>query len=219
MYKDSQYVPPRITLLDESAGEAVVSVWCGTDDYIWSTQEPRHSYQTLSVEVLADRFLTADGTAGRLPVLFAGGGPMVLVTHWQSLFSNGSRQGLAVYKEVVSRVHAIYGERVIWSKISELTERFLAAQTVKFEASATTDTITVDVNCPFTTDILTFSLATPWPLFTGPEVLLNGIPLPQVSENEALEAGRWMMRGSVLSVSLSIKALVPVRVEVHARPV
>ncbi len=210
----SHRVPPRITVLEEAAGEAVVSVWCGTDDFIWNTQDREHSDRSLSPQVIADRFLTENGEGGRLPVLFRGGGPMVLVTHWQSLYSNGSRQGLEVYQETISRVKSVYGEKVQWCKISELTERFLAAQTVQFTASANIDSISITVQCPFDTDILTFSAAAPWPLFTGPQVSQDGIVLPQTIDSATLEVGHWMMRGSVVSISLPLSANRPVSVEI-----
>ena len=97
----SHTVPPRITYLDEPAGEAVASIWCGTSDYIWNTQEPDRPESSQSPQTIADRFLTEDGEGGRLGVtLLRGGGPIVLVTHWQSLYSNGSRLGLDTYREV-----------------------------------------------------------------------------------------------------------------------
>src|SRR5262249_35750102 len=62
-------VPPRITHLDPAAGEAVVSVWTGIQDYIWGTQERDHAKQSQTPEQLADAYLTADGQSGRLAEL------------------------------------------------------------------------------------------------------------------------------------------------------
>ena len=69
----AETVLPRITHLDEANSEAVVSIWAGTDDFIWNTQEPKSPEPTMSPEVLADRFLTADGTGGRLRATMAWG--------------------------------------------------------------------------------------------------------------------------------------------------
>jgi hypothetical protein len=69
---------------------------------------------------VADQALTRDGREGAVRrVLDAGGWP-VLVTHWQSLFSNGLETGLKALDEVGRRVGATLGGAVSWSSCSEL---------------------------------------------------------------------------------------------------
>lgn len=201
----SDVVPPRLTLLDEAAGEAVVSLWTGTDDFVWNTQEPDNPDQTASPETLADRFLTADGQGGRLAELLTGGGPLVMVTHWQSLYSNGTRLGLQTHKEVAARLESLWGERIAWRKLSEIAAHFLAARTVRLTAAADENSVAVTVVCPFETDILTISIPTPWPLRRGPQVSLDGVLLPQ-ADAARLAVNSWTMRGSVVTVSLSLVA-------------
>jgi len=212
----SPLVPPRLTLLDEGAGEAVVSVWTGTDDEVWNTQEPGSPDQAQAPETLADRLLTADGAGGRLAELRRGGGPMVYVTHWQSLYSSGSSLGLRVHQEVARRVAALWGGQVEWCKLSDMTRRFLAARTARWEASATPDAIEMTVSCPFDTDVLTLSVPTPWPLYTSPRVEIGGLPAAQAPDIPRLQAGGWLMRGSLVTVSLMLAANVPVRVTIQA---
>ena len=65
------------------------------------------------------------------------------MTHWQSLFSNGSRLGLETYREVVSRINSLWADKVAWRKLSEITDQFLAAECVRLEARATENTVTV----------------------------------------------------------------------------
>ena len=60
-------------------------------------------------------------------VLDAGGWP-VLLTHWQSLLSNGLETGLRALDEVGRRIHDSLGDRVLWSTCSELTALTLAAE-------------------------------------------------------------------------------------------
>ncbi len=212
----SPFVPPRITLLDAAAGEAVVSVWTGTDDEVWNTQEPGHPDQTQAPETLADRLLTADGSGGRLAELKRGGGPLVFVTHWQSLYSSGSGLGLRVHQEVARRVAALWGSQVEWCRLSDMTRRFLAARTARWEVSATPDEIELTVTCPFDTDVLTLSVPTPWPLYQSPRVTIGGLPAAQAQDVAHLQTGGWLMRGSLVTVSLPLAANVPVRVTVRA---
>ena len=52
---------------------------------------------------------------------------MVMMTHWQSLFSNGRRTGLKILNEVCRRVQGSLGDQVQWTHCSELA-RIIAAQ-------------------------------------------------------------------------------------------
>ena len=212
------FVPPRITYLDSLAGEAVVSVWTGTDDYFWNVQTAGHPDQNETPETLADRFLTPDGVGGRLAALRAGGGPLVLVAHWQTLFANGSRLGLRAMQEVVARVDSLFGEQVAWRKVSELAEQFLAMQTAALTVTADAGAMEVAATCPFDCETLTFSLPTPWPLFTGPQVSIDGQPAMQVSSPRELRAGRWLMRGSVVTVSLPLERNQTSRIAIASQP-
>ena len=209
-------VPPRITLLDEAAGEAVVSVWTGTDDEVWNTQEPDAPERGQSPQALADRLLTEDGAGGRLAALKRGGGPLVYVTHWQSLYSGGSGLGLRVHREVARRIRALWGAEVEWCRLSDLARRFLAARTARWQTEATAGEVTLSVSCPFATDVLTLSVPTPWPLYTGPRVTIDGRPAPQAPDAAALCPGGWLMRGSLVTLSLPLVANTPVRVTIRA---
>lgn len=210
----SHYVPPRVTLLDAAAGEAVLSVWAATDDYVWNAQEPKKPESVMPPEIMADRFVTEDGRAGRVPRLLAGGGPIVLVTHWQSLYSNGSKLGLRVFREAVSRITALYADRLEWCKLSELCSRHLAAHTARVHSCADRKRLQVEVSSPFDTDILTLSIPTPWPLFRAPEVSIDGRPAPQAKTVDSLTAGAWLMRGSLVTASFPVKRNQTVSIEV-----
>jgi len=107
-------------------GETVlVSVPANVPDIWWDTiDSPRTDVEF--IEALADRLLTADGQGGAIrAVLDAGGWPVVL-THWQSLFSNGLESGLALLDELGRRVSAVLGEEVEWRSFSELAQRAVA---------------------------------------------------------------------------------------------
>lgn len=213
----SPFVPPRLTLLDEAAGEAVVSVWTGTDDEVWNTQEPNAPERTQAPETLADRLLTADGLGGRLAALRRGGGPIVMVTHWQSLYSGGTGLGLRVHQEVARRVASLWGGEVEWTKLSDMSRRFLAARTARWEAQAMADAVELTVSCPFGTDVLTLSVPTPWPLFQSPRVEIGGVPAAQARDAAHLQPGGWLMRGSLVTVSLPLAANTPARVTIRAQ--
>jgi len=197
MDSQSHLVPPRITHCDPENGEAVVSVWVATGDYIWGTQEHESDRAKLSAEQIADLYLTEDGTGGRLADLMRSSGPIVLITHWQSLYSNGTRLGLATYKEVVRRINALWGDKAEWCKISELTERYLVSRTARLQASATRREVKVKVESPFAADVFTFSVPMPWPLYDPPTVLVDG------------EVTECRVSGAVVTVTLSLLRNIP----------
>jgi hypothetical protein len=106
----------------ESDEHTLVSIPANVDDYWWETiNSPRTDEAFLSG--IADQFLTADGRAGRVrEVLDAGGWP-ILLTHWQSLFSNSTESGLAVLDEVGRRIADTLDDEVEWVTCMELARR------------------------------------------------------------------------------------------------
>lgn len=109
-------------------GTALVSIASTVDDVFWRTIDSPRADRTF-VRDLADEILTEDGRGGKVRgVLDAGGWP-VLLTHWQSLFSNGLGTGLAVLEEVGRRVRACLLQEVHWASCSELMELTIEAGT------------------------------------------------------------------------------------------
>jgi hypothetical protein len=105
----------------------LVAIASTVDDVWWATiDSPRTDGAW--IDEIADTVLTRDGQGGAIRrVLDAGGWP-VMLTHWQSLFSNGLETGLRVLDEVGRRVSDVLHEQVVWSTCSELTQRTLAAR-------------------------------------------------------------------------------------------
>ena len=75
------------------------------------------------VSQVADELLTADGHGGEIRQMLDGGGWPILVTHWQSLFSNGLGTGLRALDELGRRVQETLGDEVIWCSCAELCQR------------------------------------------------------------------------------------------------
>ena len=210
----SDVVPQRVTLLDEAAGEAIVSIWAGTNDYLWHTHSHGSMETRMTPETLANRYLTTDGHSGRLAALVRGGGPIVVVTHWQTLYSNGLELGLKTFKEVMARFDTLHGDRFAWRKLSEITDHLLVARTVRFESTTTQHEVEVIATAPFGTDILTVSIPMPWMLDKNLPVRLNAQTLPFVSRASDLEAGKCLRRGSLITVSLPLAANEPARITI-----
>ena len=73
-----------------------------------------------------DSLLTRDGKGGRLRQLHDGGFPLILLTHWQSLFTNGRCAGLGGMAKLLDRIERVFGDAVCWKRCSALARAALA---------------------------------------------------------------------------------------------
>ena len=69
---------------------------------------------------VADEVITADGTGGEMIRVIETGGWPILITHWQSLFSNGLSTGLRALDEVARRIESNLSSRVKWMSAEEI---------------------------------------------------------------------------------------------------
>jgi hypothetical protein len=154
-WPDKAPVPPHpVVLLDRERGEAVVSMLAYADDYFWNSQYPNPP----GVVEMADELITTDGKAGRLVELMRAGAWATFCTHWQSQYSNGSRQGLAGLEEVARRLVNTFGAHLLWMTNGEMA-RYRAAE----EALRTTwlDERTLQLDSAFACPDFTLTLAGP----------------------------------------------------------
>jgi hypothetical protein len=127
-WEEKPPVPPHpVVVLDREKGEAVVSILAYADDYFWNSQYPN---QPGYLE-MADGLITADGQSGRLVELMRAGAWATFCTHWQSQYSNGSRQGLAGLEVVAERLANTFGARLLWMTNSEIARYRAAEETLQ----------------------------------------------------------------------------------------
>ncbi|MBI5722751.1 MAG: hypothetical protein HZA50_02250 [Planctomycetes bacterium] len=112
---------PWVTWRSRAEGLTTVMVPTNTNDPFWAPQgatSARALKQALDNAV--EKMLTADGKSGRIREIFDAKCPIVLLSHWQSLYSNGRCTGLAALEKIAERVERIFGDQVQWMKCSEL---------------------------------------------------------------------------------------------------
>ena len=105
----------------------LVSLVAQCPDVFWETADVIESGDVY-VSSLADKLMTADGERGRAADLFRAGVPVVMLTHWQSLFSNGRKTGLRALNEVARRIKAAWGSRAQWVTCYELADGIAAGK-------------------------------------------------------------------------------------------
>jgi hypothetical protein len=120
---DLPVTPHPVLLMDRERGEAVVSIIDYTDDFFWNTQWPGE----MPVGEPEEALIRMDGQAGRLVDLIQSGAWVVFTTHWQSLYANGTCQGLNGLDEVAARLRRTFGSRLVWMKNSQVA-RYRASE-------------------------------------------------------------------------------------------
>ena len=112
---------PWITWSDKKSGITVATVPALTHDPFWNTQDaPNKRAADRSAADGVDSLLTRDGRKGRLRELFEEGFPLIILTHWQSLYSEGRRSGLRGLEKLIRRIDSVFGNDVEWTDFSTL---------------------------------------------------------------------------------------------------
>jgi hypothetical protein len=118
-YKETPGTKPVIQYKDDIS--TVVSVICTIEDYLWETIEKLASDDAY-INSIADKYISEDGKSGSILSELAIGSWPIILTHWQSLFSNGHETGLKILKKVGERVQRHLHERVEWKTCLEMCE-------------------------------------------------------------------------------------------------
>lgn len=112
--------------LDGGDPRCVVHIIACTGDWTggWDATEPGGG----------DKFLTADGSAGRMVDVVTRGEPAMMLAHWTGIYHNGKELGFQIMQEVVKRLHPRF-DHLHWMKLGELA-RYWAAKELTMITSA-----------------------------------------------------------------------------------
>jgi len=121
--RDMPDAKPWVAL--EEDGRTLVSIPATTRDVIWQTIDSTDTSEEY-IQRISDALITADGKEGQILRVLETGGYPILITHWQSLASNGLYTGLRVLDEVGRRVNLHLSERVEWMSFEEIMRMVLA---------------------------------------------------------------------------------------------
>lgn len=105
----------------EDDGRILVSIPATTRDRIWATIDTPRT-DTDYINEIADMLITADGKDGEVIRVLETGGYPILITHWQSLMSNGLGTGLKIMDEIGRRINKHLSDRVEWMSFEQITE-------------------------------------------------------------------------------------------------
>lgn len=106
-----------------------VAIPATTNDVLWqSIDMPASEVNDAYISALADQILTEDGQHGTVADAMKIGAMPVLIHHWQSLFSNGSRAGLHAFAIAVERINRNFGDRVEWMNFEDIAHAYLRGE-------------------------------------------------------------------------------------------
>ena len=189
--KGGQSVAPRVELasgLETADPRCVVSVVACTGDWTggWDCTLPGG----------VDKFITADGKAGRMVEVIERGEPAMMLGHWTGVYFNGQELGLQILQEVVKRLHARF-DNLIWMKLAELSRYWAARELTTITLESTLVRFRAPYACPdFTVRVK--SAGQPVLRVAGKDTPLREVALRK------LEPGTWTRDGEWLTVCLAL---------------
>ena len=105
-------------------GRSVVCIADTLRDHFWQTIDTTQNSDEF-VKKIADEIITEDGKGGEMIEVINRRGYPVLITHWQSLMSNGLGTGIRALDEVGRRINSLLGDKVQWVSFEELMNMVL----------------------------------------------------------------------------------------------
>ena len=121
-------IPCTIEYKNPERGQVVVSVPSNAGDIFWSMDLPGKQERVKMINDGIDRLVSADGKTGRIRQLMDSGHPVVIVSHWQSLYTQGTALGLEGFASLAERIKKVYGSSLEWVTCSELAKRYVESQ-------------------------------------------------------------------------------------------
>jgi len=120
--------------------------------------------------------------------LIKAGEPAIMFGHWAGFYSNGSKNGFAHCRKVITSINKHYADKTIWMKSSELARYQAARELTKIEKSRTAITLTAPFAAPAYTLRFDAPTGTPRQITQGGQA----VALKEVRALRDLKPGNWI---------------------------
>ena len=117
------FTPRPVVRCDSAESGKVVQISHRSRDPFWGTMNPATTEEAhIAGRQGIDNLISEDGRSGLLRELYEAGDPLVFLTHWQSLYSDGRAIGLYWFEELLQRLQRVFGKDIEWVTTRELAE-------------------------------------------------------------------------------------------------
>lgn len=116
---------PRIVL--QKDGRRMVLFHRSVPDLLWQTIDCPDTSEAY-VSRVADEWITADGQKGAIISALNDGSDVIMLTHWQSMYSNGNCTGLRALELAAQRIQEHLSDRVAWTTVEDMMKMTLAGR-------------------------------------------------------------------------------------------
>jgi len=142
--------------------------------------------------------------------LINAGEPAIMFGHWAGFYGNGSKNGFAHCKRVITSINKHYADKTIWMKSSELARYQAARELTKIEKTQSAITLTTPFAAPNYT--LRFhsparhSLGVGGPTGTPKQITHDGqtVPLNETRALRDLKPGTWIRVNETVTVCFDL---------------
>lgn len=122
--REAGFTRPKVVVDTPETGK-VVTIPNNTIDAFWGTMNPNSVEQAINnARAGIDSLLSEDGKTGKLRELYEANEPMVMITHWQSLYSDGRAIGLEAFEHLLQRIEKSFGSNAEWVNFEELSKLY-----------------------------------------------------------------------------------------------
>ena len=95
---------PNPDISEPIKGFRLAAVKHNVGDMVWQgINSPRDDVEFINK--IADDYITEDGKSGKAAERILSGEPAIMLIHWQSLYSNGTRSGLRAFEKIAERIN------------------------------------------------------------------------------------------------------------------
>ena len=124
LHNQSVLNAPKVMCSTPETG-TVVSIPRDFPDVFWPGNNPGNDADVKrKIKEGIDRIISEDGRGGQFRELLDAGRPIVFISHWQSLFSDGRAYGLDGFEVLMERISRYFGDNVEWLTFKEIAERY-----------------------------------------------------------------------------------------------
>ncbi len=131
----------------------------------------------------ADKFITEDGSRGRMVDVISRGEPALMLAHWTGIYFNGYEVGFNIFRDVVARLRSRF-DHLLWMKLSEVARYWAARSLTRMSPDAGMLRFHAPFACPdFTVQWDARVAGAPWLQQAGTRTALREVtgPLQLVS--------------------------------------